>query len=244
MSRAVLVTGAAGAIGQAICHKFMKENWRVIGLDIRKARVTKPGMPLLCADLARMVENEAYKWAVMEEIRSLLDGAPINAIVNNAAIQITGRFEDIEVSDWLLCVSVNLLAPVCLTRMFLDDLIRNGGSVVNMGSIHSQLTKPEFSAYATTKSALAGLTRALAVELGDRVAVNIVEPAAVNTGMLIDGLGGESNLKKVIDKHPSRSIGDPDLIAEAVYFLGEKGKGYMNGASLRVDGGIRSRLHE
>ena len=93
-------------------------------------------------------------------------------------------FEQLGLADWQETLDVNLMAPVAISRALLPQLKRQRGSIVHIGSIHSQLTKPGFTAYATSKAALAGLTRAMAVELGGSVRVNAIEPAAIATPML------------------------------------------------------------
>ena len=106
---------------------------------------------------------------------------------HNGKDAVLGSFEQLSASDWHETMAVNLLAPVAISRALLPELKRQHGSIVHIGSIHSQLTKPGFTAYATSKAALAGLTRAMAVELGGSVRVNAIEPAAIATPMLAAG---------------------------------------------------------
>ena len=115
--------------------------------------------------------------------------------------------------------SVNFFAPVEISKAFLDDLSKNNGSILNIGSIHRELTKPYFSAYATSKSALAGLTKSLSVEFGDKIRVNAIEPAAIETSMLKAGFKDHPDkLKKLADFHPSKKIGKPEDIQKQHYF--------------------------
>ena len=94
--------------------------------------------------------------------------------MNNAAVQILAPADAITFDQWRETLDTNLLAPFLLTQALLPELERGRGSVVNVASIHANLTKPGFVAYATSKAALVGLTRSLAVDLGGRVRVNAV----------------------------------------------------------------------
>jgi NAD(P)-dependent dehydrogenase (short-subunit alcohol dehydrogenase family) len=117
--------------------------------------------------------------------------------------------------------------------------------VINIASIHALLTKPRFSAYATSKSALIGLTRALAVELGGRVRVNAISPAAIATPMLESGFSEDpEGLNRLAAYHPSACIGVPDDVARAALCLAEVKGAFLNGAIVGVDGGIGARLHD
>jgi NAD(P)-dependent dehydrogenase (short-subunit alcohol dehydrogenase family) len=116
---------------------------------------------------------------------------------------------------------------------------------VHIGSIHSQLTKPGFTAYATSKAALAGLTRAMAVELGGTVRVNAIQPAAIATPMLEAGFADAPHLKSQLDAfHPTGAIGSPADVARAVLFLLDPVNSFLNGCVLPLGGGIHSRLHD
>jgi NAD(P)-dependent dehydrogenase (short-subunit alcohol dehydrogenase family) len=142
-------------------------------------------------------------------------------------------------------MDVNLISPFLLTQGFLSELENASGSVVNIASIHAQLTKPRFSAYSTSKSALVGLTRALAIELGGRVRVNAIAPAAISTPMLEAGFADDyESLKKLATCHPSGMIGTPEDVARAALYFAETKSMFLNGAILGIDGGIGSRLHD
>jgi NAD(P)-dependent dehydrogenase (short-subunit alcohol dehydrogenase family) len=171
--------------------------------------------------------------------------APLHAVVHNAAWQQLGEFSHLTHEDWQRTLTVNLLAPVAISRILLPQLVAQRGSIVHIGSIHSHLTKPGFTAYATSKAALAGLTRAMAVELGTRVRVNAIEPAAVTTPMLEAGFAQAPELKARLEAfHPTGAIGTPADVARAVLFLLDPVNIFLNGCVLPLGGGIHSRLHD
>jgi NAD(P)-dependent dehydrogenase (short-subunit alcohol dehydrogenase family) len=117
--------------------------------------------------------------------------------------------------------------------------------VVNVASIHAEVTKAGFAAYSTTKGALVALTRALALELAPAVRVNAILPAATDTAMLRAGFAGNQDGFAALDAcHPLGRIARPDEIAALAAFLGSSQSGFLTGEAIRVDGGIGAVLHD
>jgi NAD(P)-dependent dehydrogenase (short-subunit alcohol dehydrogenase family) len=153
--------------------------------------------------------------------------------------------EKIKRSEFQRTLNVNVLASFLLTQKLLSEIESANGSVVNIASIHSMLTKPEFVMYATSKAALIGLTKALAVELGSRVRVNAISPAATATPMLISGFKDkEKKMEELGKKHPLGRIAEPEEIANVAVFLASKQASFITGAVINVDGGMSSKLHD
>ena len=147
-----------------------------------------------------------------------LGGDGVTALGDNVAVQVLGSADTLTTDDWGWSTLTAFLAPFLLTQGLLPELERAGGSVVNVASVHAHLTKPGFVAYATSKAALVGLTRSLAVDLGSRVRVNAVLPAATATPMLLAGLGpGEAGAVGAV--HPLGRVARPEEIAAAVVYL-------------------------
>jgi NAD(P)-dependent dehydrogenase (short-subunit alcohol dehydrogenase family) len=137
------------------------------------------------------------------------------------------------------------VAPLHLAQALLSDLEAAVGSVVNIASIHAVATKPGFVCYATSKAALVGLTRAMAVDLGPRIRVNALLPAAVDTPMLRESFSGsETALGELGRMHPAGRIARPEEVARAAVFLASDQASFMTGAAVHVDGGIAGRLHD
>jgi gluconate 5-dehydrogenase len=142
-------------------------------------------------------------------------------------------------------MNVNFTAPLLLSQVFLGRLEKSKGSVINIASIHHQLTKKRFIAYATSKSALVGLTKALSVDLQGRVRVNAISPAAIDTQMLRDGFNNdEATVKMLRELHPSQRIGKPQEVSQLALLLAEDRLGFINGANLNIDGGISNVLKD
>ncbi|MBI2995057.1 MAG: SDR family oxidoreductase [Gammaproteobacteria bacterium] len=242
--KGVLVTGAAGGIGRALCAAFTRAGYYVVGTDRVNARVRCDRFVRF--DLRQLVTKRAAAGAFRRRVRAALDGRPLCALINNAAVQILGGVEQLTPSGFTGTLAVNLIAPFLLVRSFLRDLKRVHGSVVNIGSVHASLTKPGFAAYASSKAGLLGLTRALALELGPAgVRVNIIQPAATRTGMLIAGFKGDRRkLNRLAGYHPLGRIAEPREIAGATVFLVSDQAAFITGAAIDMDGGISARLHD
>jgi NAD(P)-dependent dehydrogenase (short-subunit alcohol dehydrogenase family) len=242
---AAVVTGSAGSIGRALCKVFKAAGYKVIGLDIKDQDDTEADA-WLHGDLVRFVADEEYRGRMLEAIRAAAGETKISVLCNNAAEQRLARTENVSISDWQVSLDVNLTAPFLLSQGLLLDLETTGGSIINVASIHARLTKPEFVAYATTKSGLIGLTKAMAVDLGGRVRVNAICPAAIDTPMLREGFEGRSStdLDSLRLCHPAGRIGQPEEVAELALWLASPRASFVSGACYEIDGAISSRLHD
>jgi len=240
---AVLITGCNGGIGKALTAAFKSAGWTVVGADMEPTagspqRFVKADLSTLCSE-----ENKLKKFVV--DVHAAIDGEPIAALVNNAAVQILGGLGDLDATAIRKSMDVNAIAPFLLAKAFLADLKKKSGVIVNIGSVHAQATKPGFSAYATSKAALHGLTRALAVDLGPDIRVNTLAPAAVSTDMLKAGFEKNPAAYAALESvHPAGRIASPDEIARMAVYLTSKDASFITGATIYADGGILSRLHD
>lgn len=242
---ACIITGVAGAIGQALTYAFCSAGYRVIGTD----RVTvPPQLPLhtyIPADLDDLANDQARIQVLLSQLREGVGGKPLGVLVNNAAVQRLAPTDDLTASDWVTTLNVNLLAPFTLTQALLPELQAGRGCVINISSIHARLTKPGFVAYATSKAALSGMTRALAVDLAGRVRVNAIEPAAIATDMLRAGFAGRDDAFAALEAcHPQGRIGTPEEVAALALALADGHLRFLHGACIAMDGGIGGRLHD
>lgn len=247
MKSTALITGASGGIGRALCAVFADAGYRVIGVDVAAppdaARV--PGVSYIVQDLRVYATESAGRVQAIAELVGLVGRDGLSVLVNNAATQRLGRTEDVSLSDVDATIQTNIVAPLMLVQALLPALEQAKGSVVNIGSVHATATKPGFVAYATSKAALAGLTRALAVDLGGRVRVNCISPGAIATPMLEAGFAGKANARVLLDAvHPLGRVGTAAEVAQVAQFLASSAAGNVTGVDLRVDGGIAARLHD
>lgn len=238
-----MITGAAGGIGTALVAAFVDVGDRVIAVD-RSHGKAAPQVTWLTGDIASLSGN-APTLALTDDILRACGGR-CDVLINNAAIQHTGDFIALPMTAWAETLAVNLLAPVALIQAVLPLMPASGGGIViNVSSIHAHLTKPGFTAYATSKAALSGLTRALAVELGHRARFVAIEPAAIGTPMLRAGFEGDpQGFTQLEGMHPAKRIGLPEEVARLAVVLAAPGMDFVNGTAIGIDGGIAARLHD
>jgi NAD(P)-dependent dehydrogenase (short-subunit alcohol dehydrogenase family) len=239
-TRTLVLTGASRGIGHATVKKFSASGWRVI-------TVSRQPFSVLCPwpggeknhvqiDLANLQDVGRG----IGEIRARLGGGRIDALVNNAAIspkdETGGRFGAIDTPFdlWQQVFNVNFFAPVALARGLMTELSEARGCVVNVTSIAGSRVHPfAGSAYATSKAALAALTREMAHDFGPRgIRVNAIAPGEIDTAILSPGTD-----KIVEEQIPMRRLGTPDEVADVIHFLCEKGASYVSGAEIQINGG-------
>lgn len=241
----VLVTGVSGGIGGALASTFAHAGYTVIATDSREAPTGLDAAHFLQIDLVKTVRDESYAEEIFNQIRELLPDTGLNALINNAAVQILGSSAILTRSDWSQTLDVNLLAPFFWTQAFLKELEAAEGCVVNISSIHARLTKKNFLAYATSKAALSGMTRAMALDLGNKVRINTIEPAAIETEMLQAGFKNKPKLyEQLKDCHPQKRIGNAFEVSELALFIINGSAQFLHGATINLDGGISNRLFD
>lgn len=241
--RTAFITGALGGIGASLCEEFRRAGYYVIASDRAEGECACD--QFLKLDVRDLYLSEETRQSLVRTVEPYLEGNGLHVLVNNAATQILNRTDDIRIADWDETLQTNLIAPFLLSQMFLPEIERAKGSVINIASIHSVATKPGFICYATSKAALVGLTRSMAVDLGPRVRVNAVSPAATATPMLLAGFEGKSKeLDELAKKHPLERIAQPWEVAKTALFLASPDAAFITGACLHIDGGIGGRLHD
>lgn len=240
--KTLILTGASRGIGHATVKRFSSAGWRVI-------TCSRHAFPEDCpweagpedhiqVDLAD-IENTLK--AIDEMRRRLKDqGGRLNALVNNAAISPKGEGGkrlgaiDMPLDDWQTVFQVNFFAPIMLARGLIDELKLGHGAVVNVSSIAGSRVHPfAGAAYATSKAALAALTREMAADFGPLgVRVNAISPGEIDTSILSPGTE-----KIVKEQIPMHRLGEPEEVAKAIYFLCTDQSSYVNGAELHINGG-------
>lgn len=246
MSKIALVTGAAGGIGRASVEKFAAEGWTVLATDRVEASGFPKGVTFHELDVSEPDRVSQFFTSISADISAL------NALVNNAAIQICKPLIEMEVAEWDAVIETNLRS-IFLTARYGFDLLESGkGCIVNVSSVHALATSVDIAAYAASKGGAVALTRAMALEFADSgIRVNAILPGAVDTSMLRDGLGREhvsggsieERLTELAGKTVMGRIGQPAEIAEAILFLADEDRSsFMTGQILTVDGGATARL--
>ena len=238
--RTLLLTGASRGIGHATVKRFSAAGWRVITCSRHPFPENCPREmgpeDHIQVDFADLDSTEA---AVGEIQRRLADGQ-LHALVNNAAISPKaaggGRLGsiDTDVDTWSHVFRVNFFAPIMMARGLLEELKAAKGSVVNVTSIAGSRVHPfAGAAYATSKAALASLTREMASDFGRfGIRVNAIAPGEIDTSILSPGT------EKIVDQQiPLHRLGTPDEVAKIVYVLCTETSSYVNGAEIHINGG-------
>lgn len=234
MKKTILITGCLGGIGSVMVDFFREKGWFVIGTDKRDAFSNADIK--ITTDLNRVVESTDQ---ILDTINRN-NITHIDALVNNAAVQIKKKFDEFTYEDWVESFNVNVIAGYMLCKKLRNHL--QGGSIVNVGSIHSSHSKKGFLIYATTKGAIKTMTQNLSLELAPDIMVNCIAPAAIDTPMLKAGLTREEYLQ--LNKyHPVDRIGSPVELSKLVYTLCERNI-FLTGAFIEYDGGISKLLHD
>jgi NAD(P)-dependent dehydrogenase (short-subunit alcohol dehydrogenase family) len=243
--KAVIITGALGGIGRALCNEFHAHGFIVRAIDRAAGQVT--AHHILQEDIRCILNDLEHRAEFRSKILAILskEGAELGGLINNAAVQILGGVDSLTARDWQETLETNLVAPFILSQLFIPELEDAKGAIVNISSIHEKLTKPGFVAYATSKSALSGLTRTMAVDLGPRVRVNAICPAAIQTAMLEAGFSGRpQQFAALHQSHPAGRIGMPDEVANIARYLIADAPKFLTGSCLGLDGAIAGRLHD
>lgn len=240
--KTLILTGASRGIGHATVKRFASAGWRVITCSRHPFPENCPWEmgpeDHIQVDLA---DPEGSLHAIAEMRRRLeAQGSRLNALVNNAGISPKGaggaRLGTIEtkLEDWQTVFQVNFFAPIMLARGLIRELELAKGAVVNVTSIAGGRVHPfAGAAYATSKAALAALTREMAADFGPRgIRVNAISPGEIDTAILSPGTD-----RIVREQIPLRRLGEPQEVAKAIYFLCTDQSSYVNGAELHINGG-------
>jgi NAD(P)-dependent dehydrogenase (short-subunit alcohol dehydrogenase family) len=196
----------------------------------------------LPANLANPAECESVVTQVVEKFGGL------NALVNSAGIQRYGKAEDTSLELWQEVMDVNLTAAFVMAKHCIPHFRRHGGgAIVNVGSAQSHASQQGAVAYVTSKHALLGLTRALAVDYGaEGIRANCVCPGTVDTPMWRWSVARDPHPQAMIDScvslHPIGRVGQAAEIAATIAFLLSEQASFVNGIAFDVDGGLRALI--
>ena len=237
--RTLLLTGASRGIGHATVKRFASAGWRVLACSRQPFPENCPWDGGRDDHIQVDLADPADTLRAIEEIKSRLPDGRLHALVNNAGISPKGaggaRLSAINtgVEDWTKVFQVNFFAPILLARGLIDELKATKGAVVNVTSIAGSRVHPfAGAAYATSKAALAALTREMAADFGPvGVRVNSISPGEIDTAILSPGT------EKIVETLPMRRLGTPEEVAKSIYFLCTEASSYVTGAELHINGG-------
>ena len=237
--RTLVLTGASRGIGHATVKRFSSAGWRVI-------TCSRHAFPENCPWAAGPEDHIQVDLADADdtaragaEVKSRLKDGKLHALVNNAAISpkaVSGNrlgVLDSDVETWRQVFEVNLFSTIWLAQGLKDALAKAHGAIVNVTSIAGSRVHPfAGAAYATSKAALAALTREMAADFGPLgVRVNAIAPGEINTQILSPGT------EKLVEGIPLGRLGEPAEVAKAIYYLCTDQSSYVTGAEIHINGG-------
>jgi 3-oxoacyl-[acyl-carrier protein] reductase len=239
--RAVLVTGAGQGLGRAFAHRLARDGARVAVADRNAAAAGAVADEIGAEALAVPVDvaDEDAVAAMVDAVAGTFGG--LDVLVNNAAVFSTLEmrpFEEIGVPEWDLVMAVNVRGPFLCARAAAPLMRRaGGGRIVNISSAAVLLGRPGYLHYVTSKSAVIGMTRSLATELGpDGVTVNAVLPGSTETEVPRATVTAEQ-VARIVERQAVKRRQVPGDLVGVVAFLAGPDSGFMTGQCLNVDGG-------
>lgn len=238
-NKVALITGSARGQGAAAARKYVAEGARVVLADVRdedgKALADELG------EAARFVhldvgDEQGWQAAVRDAVEWF---GGIDVLVNNAGVLHFSAVDQTELSDYERLVRINQVGAFLGMRTVTPVMSEAGsGSIINVSSIEGLAAMPHVVAYTATKFAVRGMTKAAALELGERgIRVNSVHPGMIDTDMLREFTGHDADLSPVGQKLALRRLGKPEEIADLMVFLGSGESSYCTGAEFVADGG-------
>jgi NAD(P)-dependent dehydrogenase (short-subunit alcohol dehydrogenase family) len=248
--KVAVITGAASGIGRSTAMRFCEEGASVAVFDHDSSRgdevvqqICKRGQPAIFLPVDVSVENQ-----VKEAIgKTVAEFGSLHILVNNAAAFVFGSLE-VRDADWDKVLSVNVKGATFCAKYAVEAMIREGGgAIVNVNSISGFIAQDRSLPYNTSKAALLGLNRCLAMDLArHKIRVNAVAPGCIDTPQLRAdaeraGMTYEQNVALEGPLHLLNRFGTPDEVANAILFLASDEASFITGTCLMVDGGYTAK---
>jgi NAD(P)-dependent dehydrogenase (short-subunit alcohol dehydrogenase family) len=241
-NKTVVITGGAKGIGGSCSRVFHDAGAKVGILDIDEKgkdyakELGKNAMFIKC-DVSK--ENE-----VKEAISQIIDHlGDIDILVNNAGIQTYGIVTETTIEDWDRVMNVNLKSAFLCSKYAIPSILKKGnGNIINVASVQSFISQNNVAGYTTSKTAMLGLTRSIAVDYAPNIRCVAVCPGTVDTPMLRDAFqlspDPEEVYQECVNMHLTKRIGTSLEVAELIAYLASDKAGFMTGQAIRIDGGL------
>ena len=245
--RFAIVTGGAKGIGLASAECLIRLGADVMLVDwsedaastaVKSLRALSNGIGSIVADISKVADVEKAVRATVERFGG------VDILVNNAGVQTFGDPVTTTEEVWDRTMNVNLKGHWLMSKYAIPQMLKRGkGSIVNISSVQGLASQRNVVAYATSKHAMIGLTRSMAVDMASRnIRVNCICPGTVDTPMInsiIELDSDPARLRKILDRmHPLGRMAQPSEIGEVVAFLVSDRASFMTGSIITVDGGL------
>lgn len=239
-NKVAIVTGGGSGIGLAIAEKLVGSGIRtiIIGRDEAKLAAARERLGDLCDPVRGDLNDLSSIPALVKDL--VKKYGSIDILVNNAGINMKKEFTEVTDEEFQKILLTNVTAVFALSREVAKCMIEKGkGAIINISSMASQYGIPKVIAYTASKSAIEGMTRAMAVDLSPRgIRVNCIAPGFIATDMSAKALNNDPERKqKVLSRTPMGVLGNPSDVGDAALFLASDAAHYITGVVLPVDGG-------
>jgi NAD(P)-dependent dehydrogenase (short-subunit alcohol dehydrogenase family) len=227
-----VITGGASGIGLAIAKKFVKNGIKTVLLGRDKIKLKEA-----CSVMGKLADLIEIPGVVQTIVNKY---GKIGILVNNAGINLKKDLINVSDEEFQKVILTNQTSVFCLTRVVASFMLeQKSGSILNISSMASRYGIPYVIAYTASKSAIEGMTRAMAVELSPHgIRVNCIAPGFIKTNMSSLALDKDpERKKKVLSRTPLGRLGKPEEVADAAFFLVSESASFITGAVLPVDGG-------
>lgn len=235
-----IVTGGGSGLGLAIAKAFTTNNVKtiIVGRDEEKLKAAKAELGDNCFYKVCDLSDLSTIPALIENI--ITEFGQIDILVNNAGINQKKVFEEVTDEEFQRIITTNVTAVFSISREVVKDMLkRKNGCIINISSMAAQYGLPKVIAYSASKTAIDGMTRAMAVELSPNgIRVNAIAPGFIYSAMTEKALNSDPERKaKVFNRTPMGHMGQPEDIGAAALYLASDGAKYVTGVVLPVDGG-------
>ena len=249
-NRCVVITGSGSGIGRACALKCAEEGANVVVADINEKAAEETvkqilgagGNAFACkADVADPVSVASLVAATIQKY------GQVNALINNAAIQVNKTIEDTSFEEWNAQMSVNVTGVFLCSKLFLPHLKTTRGCIVSMSSVNGYYAEPSCAGYCATKAAIIGLTKAMAIDHGhEGIRVNCICPGYIDAGLAEGYFQSQPDPAQArVDAgklHALWRIGRPEEVAQVAVFLASDDASFVTGSAYVVDGGFGSGM--
>jgi len=235
-----IVTGGGSGLGFAIAQKFTENGITtiIVGRDTEKLDKAKAQLGALCYAMACDISNLASIPAFVQDVMQQF--GQVDILVNNAGINMKKEFTEVTDEEFQNILTTNVTAVFAMSREVVKQMLAKGsGCIINISSMAAQYGLPKVIAYSASKTAIDGMTRAMAVELSPKgIRVNAIAPGFIYSAMTAKALDSDPERKaKVFGRTPMGHMGQPEDIGNAALYLASDAAKYVTGVVLPVDGG-------
>jgi NAD(P)-dependent dehydrogenase (short-subunit alcohol dehydrogenase family) len=238
----IVVTGGVKGIGRACVDVFVREGAKVSVLDIDKTGEKLESEP---GNHIRFFPCDVSKYSDIENsiARAIQHFGEIDVLVNNAGVNRYATVTETSEEEWDFTMNVNLKSAFAASKFSIPSMQKKGaGVIVNVSSVQAFLSQSQVAAYTTSKTAMLGLTRSIAVDYGPEIRCVAVCPGTINTPMLQAAINESPDPAEVFreceEMHLVKKVGDPAEVGEFIAYLASSKASFMTGQAFRIDGGL------